>query len=183
MTHVVHAVTGWHGWTWEGWAGLVALGTLALALVTFGLVWMTRGLVRATFALAQQAQADVEAQWVPILTGTPATEGFPNPAVRVEGTEVHIALRNIGRGPVVNLGARIGGTPRNNEYVTIAPGEWTWITVDPSTYPGDLPEVFQVIVRYWDITNRKLYGSRIEIKADLESGSAEMTYLVYEPSV
>jgi hypothetical protein len=179
---VWHDFTGWHGWTWEGWSGLVALGTLTLALVTFGLVWMTRGLVKATFALSQQTQADVEAQWVPILTGTPNATGYPNPSVKVEGTKVHIALRNIGRGPAVNLGARIGGVPRNNEYVTIAPGEWTWVVVDPSTYPGDLPEIFQVIVRYWDITNRKMYGSTFEIKYDQQAATAELTNLLYEPN-
>ncbi|HEX3329548.1 MAG TPA: hypothetical protein VHS27_06480 [Gaiellales bacterium] len=53
-----------------------------------------------------------------------------------------IALRNIGRGPVVNLGARINGTPRDNRYVTIAPGEWTWVEVYPKNYPDDLGESF-----------------------------------------
>jgi hypothetical protein len=97
--------------------------------------------------------ADVEAQWVPILTGTPALDGFPNPA---------------------DLGARIGGTPRNSEYVTIAPNARTWLVVDPRTYAGDLAETFEVIVRYWHITNRKLYGSRMSIKCDRQAATAEM---------
>ena len=40
-----------------------------------------------------------------------------------------------GRGPVVNIGMRAGGgTPRNNEWVTIAPREWEWVVVDISAY-------------------------------------------------
>jgi hypothetical protein len=43
----------WDRWTWDGSSGLVALGMLALAGVTSGLVWMTRGLVTATAPLAK----------------------------------------------------------------------------------------------------------------------------------
>jgi hypothetical protein len=50
-----------HGFfSWSGWSAFVALGTLSLACVTYGLV-------RATKMLAQRAEADVRAQWTPVV--------------------------------------------------------------------------------------------------------------------
>jgi len=180
-----HGVTGWHGWDWQGWSALVALGTLALAGVTFGLVRMTRGLVTATAALAVQTQADVEAQWVPILVGTPSGEGFPNPSVRLEGGDIHIALRNVGRGPVVNIGARIGGSPRNNDWHTIAPGEWSWLTVDHTKYTSTLdPDetVWDLDLRvvYADVSRQKVYATHAWLKAYPRDGRVERGTIAYE---
>ncbi len=45
MVSVVASFTGWHGWSWQGWAALVAIGTLFLAMATVVLAWMTRGVV------------------------------------------------------------------------------------------------------------------------------------------
>jgi len=101
------------------WTVVVAIGTLALALVTGVLAWSTR-------KLAQASTADQRAQWRPILSVT--RDG------RVEYDdatgELSFEIRNLGRGPAFAVSAQlrsgtkaIGASTPGLEATALAPGE------------------------------------------------------------
>jgi hypothetical protein len=84
---------------WYGWSALVALGTLGLAFATFGVV-------RATKALADRAEAEVAAQWRPVLLvrdRLPADARQNEPEIVYEDGSLLLWVENVGRGPALNI--------------------------------------------------------------------------------
>lgn len=86
---LICSITSWHGWSWSGWSALVAVGTIALALSTYVLV-------RGTRRLAQASDAELRAQWRPVLVGRELDQDLT-------GTKLNVY--NVGSGPA--LGVRV----------------------------------------------------------------------------
>jgi hypothetical protein len=87
-------VMGTSAWAF-GWESLAAVGTLTLALFTFGLAWVTRRLAQAT-------ALEVQSQSRPILI--PIAEDFHVTDVDSDGYyTITIPVRNIGAGPAVRV--------------------------------------------------------------------------------
>src|SRR2546426_3289732 len=97
-----------------GWEALVAIGTLSLAAVTFGVVLFTARMANRTGQLAQETRklavetaAEVRASWRPVVMvkGTHASLSRTSETSR-DGT---FALRfeNSGRGPAMNAIAAV----------------------------------------------------------------------------
>jgi hypothetical protein len=95
---------------WGGWSALVAIGTLGLAAVTYTLV-------RATKILAQRAEADVRAQWTPIVLVrdrvetdlvnliSGVTSSTLEPGIMFGEGTLRIFVENVGRGPAFDVQA------------------------------------------------------------------------------
>jgi hypothetical protein len=107
---------------WGGWNALVALGTLALAAATYGVI-------RATRALAARADAELAAQWRPILIvrdrlSDDKSRGQPE-IVYSDGT-LMLFVENVGRGPALNVRAWLDDFPAPGPAygvpVSVAPG-------------------------------------------------------------
>jgi hypothetical protein len=79
--------------SWElGWDAFVAIGTLVLAGVTFLLVRRTRDLARSS-------EADIRAQWRPMIL--PALDLPGDRALAYEGEFLYVRIHNAGRGPAL----------------------------------------------------------------------------------
>jgi hypothetical protein len=82
--------------SWElGWDALVAIGTLLLAGVTLLLVLRTRDLARSS-------EADIRAQWRPIIL--PAYDDPDDFALLYREGVLYVGIRNAGRGPALYHG-------------------------------------------------------------------------------
>jgi hypothetical protein len=135
-----------------GWDALVALGTLSLSFVTLALVIATRG-------LARQANAEVRAQWRPVLLvrdRIPVEIRLHGRGIVQGGGKLTVWVENVGRGPAFDVQARLpdfglpgpgygvpeGAAPLSGAmstrlYTAIAPGdllpyEWSGL--------GEMPE-------------------------------------------
>jgi hypothetical protein len=51
---VIGSLTTWHGWAWDGWSALVAIGTLALAAATIYLARQTASEIRESHRVRRQ---------------------------------------------------------------------------------------------------------------------------------
>lgn len=121
------------------WEGLVAIGTLALAVFTACLAWVTR-------RLAQTTSREVQAQFRPILV--PAEGSFSATWPDEERKyEIHLRLRNVGAGPALRLTFQLGGGPweegklplssyggltRSPEISVVAPGDEVGVELSAS---------------------------------------------------
>jgi hypothetical protein len=101
-----------------GWDALVAVGTLSLAVVTGILAFLTKRVAAETRDLAAATQADVAAQFRPIVAPARLTTGVGSPGAWAYGNndgDRFIGLTNIGHGPALNVGVwYIGDHPRHN---------------------------------------------------------------------
>jgi hypothetical protein len=88
---------------WEfGWDALVAIGTLALASGTVFLAWTSSN-------LAQTSEADLRAQWRPVLLVPPVVEsrdGTTIPGISYTAERLRVHVENVGRGPALYLEAK-----------------------------------------------------------------------------
>ncbi|MFM9700383.1 hypothetical protein [Streptomyces europaeiscabiei] len=124
-TEAAHA----NAWAW-GWDALVALGTLLLALGTAGLAAFTASLASRTRQLASDAEADLRAQWRPLLL--PAQDVEAGGAFSWENVsqilgeeqpvgDLVVHVSNVGRGPALHVRVQLeaDGTPGS-----ISPENW-----------------------------------------------------------
>jgi hypothetical protein len=81
-----------------GWEALVAIGTLLLAVATFLLVLRTA-------ALARSSDADIRAQWRPIIL--PAAYDAGDSALFYTDGVLYVGIKNAGRGPALYIRAQI----------------------------------------------------------------------------
>jgi hypothetical protein len=88
---------------WSGWSAFVAIGTLALAFVTYRLV-------RTTKVVAEGAQAEIAAQWRPVLFVRDRVPGVPAPIIYENGT-LTVWIENVGRGPAFAIRPWLDGFP------------------------------------------------------------------------
>jgi hypothetical protein len=100
----------------------VAIGTIGLAAVTFGLALTTRRLAKAT-------ADEVRAQWRPVLVpgtnGTPFTPLATRPLVYDRANRwLYVSVRNAGRGPALHV--RVLLTPENQ-----SPDHWSLGSISP----------------------------------------------------
>jgi hypothetical protein len=76
------------------WEEVTAVSTLSLAAVTAGLAWSTR-------RLAREANAETRANWQPVLVPD------PDIGIRMNGDTLELPIRNVGRGPALNVTAAL----------------------------------------------------------------------------
>ena len=98
---VIAGIEDWHGWAWHGWDALVAIGTLALASVTVGLVWVT-------YPLARQGDAEIRAQWRPVVIVREDSQGMVA-AIGGNDDRLDVVAENVGRGPALDVTAELDG--------------------------------------------------------------------------
>jgi hypothetical protein len=148
-------------WGW-GWDALVAIGTLALALATFGLAI-------GTFLTARAAGLEIRSKWRPVIV--PAADVQVN---WIEHDEVVVlAIRNIGEGGAfdVDAGLDLGGSifpasrlahgdtePMN--FAALPPAESLTLRF---THIHEQPTSAAVVIDYSDLSGHR-YGSRIQIE-------------------
>jgi hypothetical protein len=132
--------------SWEfGWEALVAIGTLALALVTFLLVLRTS-------RLAKWSETDVRAQWRPVIL--PDVEsGYPISYNESQGV-LTLRIHNGGRGPAlyVRINVEPGGiSPYQAPISALAAGGHLELIF------RDVPKLdsgAQILFDYRDLTDR-----------------------------
>jgi hypothetical protein len=134
----------------SGWDPLVAIGTLLLACVT-------ALLVLATFKLARQAEADVRAQWTPVLLVRDRVPRTGEVGIFYEDEKLSVVVENVGRGPALNTDVWLGDLPGGPAGAPEPPGalgsqrigtslgqgesrtyEWPGVSPPPTTYSGKL---------------------------------------------
>jgi hypothetical protein len=111
------------GFSHFNWDSLVAIGTLALALVTGFLAWKTKG-------LADQTAEEVASEARPVLVPGKRGEGSPL-LVNLQDRGLRLWIHNAGRGPALDVQALL--QPGNRE-----PTIWNKAAVSP-----DVSEVLQ----------------------------------------
>jgi hypothetical protein len=122
-----------------GWDALVAIGTLSLAAVTFALVVATR-------RLATQGDAEIRAQWRPVLLVRDRVEVegvFGNDGVSLHDSRLTVWVENVGRGPAFGVDAQILQLPRPGPGYGVprgwdAPAGGMSTQVSTAMAPGDL---------------------------------------------
>jgi hypothetical protein len=162
-----HHLSGWHGWSWQGWNALVALGTISLAGGTVILAWKTK-------VLADESRNEAKAQSRPALVTT--DEGVwmndePRDDVVVLRGAAYIGedflvlgVRNIGEGPAFN--ARFLCPPEwmpEHDLHTFAPrgdrGTLVLKLAKGYRFSVRVDQRFRVVVIYEDIALRAYYTS------------------------
>jgi hypothetical protein len=128
---------------WEfGWDALVAIGTLALAIVTGWLAFSTR-------SLARESAADIKAQWRPvILPGLGDKE-----ALRYENERLEVRVVNADRGPALFVRATLdphGLSPDLWHLGSLAPGSDAVLNFGHV----ELGAFCQVLLDYRDLAGR-----------------------------
>lgn len=97
---VIDATLAHRIFDWGGWNALVAIGTLGLAAATYGVI-------RATRALAQRGDAEIAAQWRPILLvrdrGSREVQVVGAPGISYDSGVLTLSVENVGRGPALNV--------------------------------------------------------------------------------
>jgi hypothetical protein len=186
---VIDATLAHRLFDWSGWNALVALGTLALALATYGVI-------RATKALAERGDAEISAQWRPLLL---VRERPPDdqPGIVYEDGSLTLWIENVGRGPALEVQPWLddfpapgpaygvpayvppgrGGGMGSRLHTVIAQGDllaYRWTDL------GDAREFLRGQFRYWDLSGDEHSTSfAIEVR---ESGPALGIQLVDERS-
>jgi len=108
----------WHGWSWHFWDAFVAIGTLALAAVTFRLVTVTRSSVDAAARQITLERRIAEANQWPRVVPAPsadwsAARGKHSTANVAPG--VFLPVTNLGPGVAVNIYGTIQFSPEWGE--------------------------------------------------------------------
>jgi hypothetical protein len=166
---------------WGGWSALVAIGTLALATVTYTLV-------RTTKLLAQSAEADVRAQWTPVLLVRDRIQGDMRGRGRRgiiyddERGRLVVYVENVGRGPAFDIQPSLDGfelpgpgygVPAGTTLVPGAMGSRVYTTMAPGELrafewkPDRTQEVYSGRFSYVD-TSGTFYATRFEVDAGAE---------------
>lgn len=115
------------------------------------------GLVGATLRLARQAEADVRAQWTPVLIVRDRIPGTDEPGIRYEDRLLSIQVENVGRGPAFSVDAWLEDSPGgpvgmrqppgalqvHRVYTVLAPRElrsyeWAGLRAERDVYTGTL---------------------------------------------
>jgi len=91
-----------------GWDALVACGTIALALATVILGLITRGVAKAT-------AEEVQSQSRPVLLATSLNRSS---VILLRGEQLHLRIRNGGKGPAFEIRCRL-------EPGGLAPEDWS----------------------------------------------------------
>jgi hypothetical protein len=140
-------------WTF-GWDALVAIGTFALAAVTFILALITRSVAKAT-------KEEVESQSYPVLL---AVNVSPTKAIRIKAEALHLRIRNGGQGPAFEVKCRL--QPGN-----LAPDHWSQGILEPRqeallSFPrseAEEKERYELHSEYTDLAGRA-HKSRVVIQ-------------------
>jgi hypothetical protein len=139
-----------------GWEALVAISTSFLALATACLAWLTR-------EVATASQADVQAQWRPLLLpGDPRRLNWNASARRLL-----VPIRNAGRGPAIFVRTTldpVGDSPENWSLGALAQGDEALLEFHVQL---PMPALVQVLLDYNDLSDR-LFSSAIVL--DLQQG-------------
>jgi hypothetical protein len=93
---VIDATLAHRIFDWGGWNALVAVGTLALAMATYGVI-------RATKALAERGDAEIAAQWRPLLLVRDRLADVTGPEIVYEEGSLTLWIENVGRGPALEV--------------------------------------------------------------------------------
>jgi hypothetical protein len=133
---VIDATLAHRIFEWGGWNALVALGTLALALATYGVI-------RATKALAERGDAEISAQWRPLLLvreRPPADQ----PGIVYEDGSLMLWIENVGRGPALDVQPWLDDFP--------APGPAYGVPVDvPPGRGGGMGSRLHTVIAHGDL--------------------------------
>ena len=167
-------LASWHGFFgWYGWPALVAIGTLALAVVTVWLGWLAKKQAGDAWAREWAAQRPevyplLVREWVHGL------ERYGPVRLSV------LPLKNGGRGPAIDVEGEItavsaDGTQYERKIIagTIAPGDVLDARVAPA--PVEKWQTVSGVLRYRDLADG-LYESRFEFSA-AEGGELAVTTL------
>jgi hypothetical protein len=102
-----------------GWDAFVAIGTLLLALVTVFLV-------RRTSALARSSDAEIRAQWRPLILPALDLSWEPSLVYEEEPGSLEVRIQNAGRGPAIHIRTQMvpdGVSPENWSLGALAAGD------------------------------------------------------------
>lgn len=142
-------------WTF-GWEALVAVSTFFLAAVTAVLAWLTK-------RVAAASQADVQAQWRPLLLpGSPERLSWDDTT-----RELCVPVRNAGRGPAIFVRTTLhplGDSPENWSLGALAPGDEALLLFKVRQ---SMPALVQVLLDYDDLSGR-LFSTALVL--DLQQG-------------
>lgn len=149
---------------WEfGWDALVAVGTISLAAVTGVLAFMTWRLARST---AAEARSQARPALIPAL-GSDEPGTLPSLEHRAASQELHVAIRNAGRGPALFVRVALeptGGSPSDGPLAAMAPGDDVRLIFSAEARPLDR---WQVLLDYRDLAGRT-YSTAIVIESTPE---------------
>jgi hypothetical protein len=142
-------------WEW-GWEAFVAIGTVLLAAATVGLAWSTRGLAKAS-------EAELRAQWRPVIL--PALDPLSRRAITYDGQEglLHVRVRNAGRGPAHHVRVTI-------DPLQVSPEHWSLGALAVGDEQGlrfrtaKIESTIQLLVDYRDLADRT-YATSITVTA------------------
>jgi hypothetical protein len=102
---LIASFTSWHGWDWQGWNALVALGTLGLASVTVWLAWSTR---RSVMQQVAESVAGVR----PVLTVMEThMYGDMSNHLSMKDGEITLSVENCGVGPALGTAVWLQFSP------------------------------------------------------------------------
>jgi hypothetical protein len=160
--HLVHELTGWHGWAWQGWQTLVAVGTLMLAGFTAYLALRTR-------ALAIASRSELSARSRPALVTAEDTimaveasgvrKRLPD-AAYVHTETMILGVRNVGEGPAFNARFRANRWMNESDIMTLAVGDaapMMLTLVDGWIFSVSEGATFSVVLEYEDIAQHTYY--------------------------
>ena len=152
--------------SWEfGWDALVALGTLALALVTGTLAFMTWRLARSATA---EARSQSRPALIPGLGGDlPGTIDIRPLAHDQDRRRLIISVRNVGRGPALFVRVALeptGNSPDSGPCAAMGPGDEVQLSF--AAEPQALTR-WQLLLDYRDLAGRT-YSTAILIESTPE---------------
>jgi hypothetical protein len=127
------------------WEGLTAVATLVLAAGTVYLAWSTRKVARGT-------QAEVLAQWRPVLLPSPDAADRKSVGYSIDEGRLFVKVRNAGRGPALFIRARLdpgGFSPDNWSLGALAPDDQVLLRF---VMPQPTSEQMQLLFDYRDLT-------------------------------
>jgi hypothetical protein len=110
---VLGSLTDWHGWKWEGWPALVAIGTLLLALATGVLAWFTYQVTKESRDEIVLEQRRLEAAQRPIMLPA-ALEPRPK---AIGDPQRALIFMNAGPGAALNVVCRLRWSPPSGHTV------------------------------------------------------------------
>ncbi|WP_267242275.1 hypothetical protein [Streptomyces sp. PR69] len=149
-------------WAW-GW---VSIGTLSAAFATVVLAAVTFHLVRRTKDIAKASEADLKAQWRPVLVPT-----LEDPELAHDSDakllSLVVRIRNVGRGPALYVRAQVE-TPPANDPGGVSPQHWSPGTLAPDDAQElvfrlpKVPEFAQLLLDYRDLADNT-HGTSVTI--------------------